>query len=137
MKTEKLTPVDEGFCNVGGSTVPQRASLKPKPMAAPRGVAATRPDVRHQLYMKAGDDSVATMLKNIGTGFYVTELIGMGVNGVTGDYSRGAAGFWIENGEIAFPVSEMTIAGNLKEMFLQMTRLMICIFAVALMRRPF
>jgi PmbA protein len=61
------------------------------------------------------------MLKNIGTGFYVTELIGMGVNGVTGDYSRGASGFWIENGEIAYPVSEMTIAGNLKEMFLHMT----------------
>jgi PmbA protein len=46
--------------------------------------------------------------------------MGMGVNGVTGDYSRGAAGFWIENGEITFPVSEMTVAGNLKDMFLRM-----------------
>ena len=54
-------------------------------------------------------------------GFYVTELMGMGVNGVTGDYSRGAAGFWIENGEIAFPVSEVTIAGNLKDMFARLT----------------
>ena len=61
------------------------------------------------------------MLKDIGTGFYVTELIGMGVNGVTGDYSRGASGFWIENGEITHAVSEMTIAGNLKDMFLNMT----------------
>jgi PmbA protein len=61
------------------------------------------------------------MLKNIGTGLYVTELIGMGVNGVTGDYSRGASGFWIENGELAYPVSEVTIASNLKEMFLNMT----------------
>jgi PmbA protein len=46
--------------------------------------------------------------------------MGMGVNGVTGDYSRGAAGFWIENGEIAYPVSEMTVAGNLKDMFLHL-----------------
>ena len=51
----------------------------------------------------------------------MTELIGMGVNGVTGDYSRGAAGFWIENGEIAYPVTELTIAGNLKDMFLNIT----------------
>ena len=57
----------------------------------------------------------------IGTGLYVTELIGFGVNGVTGDYSRGAGGFWIENGEIAFPVTELTIAGNLKDMFLNLT----------------
>ena len=57
------------------------------------------------------------LIADIGEGFYVTELMGMGVNGVTGDYSRGATGFWIENGAIAYPVSEVTIAGNLKEMF--------------------
>jgi PmbA protein len=57
------------------------------------------------------------LMADIKSGFYVTELIGQGVNGVTGDYSRGAAGFWIENGEIAFPVSEITIAGNLKDMY--------------------
>jgi PmbA protein len=57
------------------------------------------------------------MMAEIGTGLYVTELIGMGVNLVTGDYSRGAAGFWIENGELAYPVSEITIAGTLPEMF--------------------
>lgn len=56
------------------------------------------------------------MLKEMGTGFLVTELMGQGVSTVTGDYSRGAAGFWVENGEIQFPVSEVTIAGNLKEM---------------------
>jgi PmbA protein len=61
------------------------------------------------------------LLAETGTGFYVTSLMGMGVNGVTGDYSRGASGFWIENGEIAFPVTEMTIAGNLKDMFLSLT----------------
>lgn len=57
------------------------------------------------------------MMAQIGTGFYVTELIGMGVNMVTGDYSRGASGFWVENGELAFPVNEITIVGNLKQMF--------------------
>ena len=53
----------------------------------------------------------------MGTGLLITELMGQGVNVVTGDYSRGAAGFWVENGEIAYPVEEITIAGNLKEMF--------------------
>ena len=67
--------------------------------------------------MEAGKLSPAELIADIKQGFYVTELMGMGVNGVTGDYSRGAAGFWIENGEIAFPVSEVTIAGNLKDMF--------------------
>lgn len=57
------------------------------------------------------------MLKKMGTGFLVTELMGQGVSGVTGDYSRGAAGFWVENGEIQYPVSEVTIAGNLKDMW--------------------
>ena len=57
------------------------------------------------------------LLKDLGTGLYVTELMGQGINGVTGDYSRGAAGFWVENGEIAYPVAELTIAGNLKDMY--------------------
>ena len=64
---------------------------------------------------KAGDD-LAAMLKKLDTGLFVVELMGQGVNYVTGDYSRGASGFWVENGEIAFPVHEITIAGNLKEM---------------------
>jgi PmbA protein len=57
------------------------------------------------------------MLSGMGTGLLVTELMGQGVNGVTGDYSRGAAGFWVENGQIAYPVDGITIAGNLKQMF--------------------
>jgi PmbA protein len=61
------------------------------------------------------------LVASVGTGFYVTELIGQGVNQVTGEYSRGASGFWIENGEISFPVSEVTIASNLKDMFRRMT----------------
>jgi len=88
---------------------------------AGRGIGGPPSPSATNLYMQAGSKSVETMLKDIGTGFYVTELIGMGVNGVTGDYSRGASGFWIENGEITHAVSEMTIAGNLKDMFLNMT----------------
>ncbi len=65
---------------------------------------------------QAGDDLDA-MLRKLGTGLFVIELMGQGVNYVTGDYSRGASGFWVENGRIAFPVHEITIAGNLKTMF--------------------
>ncbi len=72
-------------------------------------------------YMKAGENTPQELMSDIKEGFYVTETMGMGVNGVTGDYSLAARGFWIENGEISFPVNEMTIAGNLKEMFLHMT----------------
>ncbi|BCW90261.1 Metalloprotease PmbA [Alphaproteobacteria bacterium SO-S41] len=73
------------------------------------------------LYMEAGTLTPAELIADIKQGFYVTELIGMGVNGVTGDYSRGASGFWIENGELAYPVNEITIASNLKDMFLNLT----------------
>ena len=64
---------------------------------------------------RAGDDLDA-MLRKLGTGLFVIELMGQGVNYVTGDYSRGASGFWVENGRIAYPVQEITIAGNLKQM---------------------
>ncbi|MBX9813554.1 MAG: modulator protein [Proteobacteria bacterium SG_bin5] len=73
------------------------------------------------LYMAAGHLPRETLIGEIERGVYVTELIGMGVNGVTGDYSRGAAGFLIERGEITRPVSEFTIAGNLREMFRALT----------------
>jgi PmbA protein len=63
------------------------------------------------------NDDFKAMLRKLGTGLLVTELIGQGVNLVTGDYSRGASGFWVENGEIAYPVEEITIAGNLREMY--------------------
>jgi len=66
---------------------------------------------------RAGDD-LGAMLRKLGRGLFVTELMGQGVNYVTGDYSRGASGFWVENGEIAFPVEEITIAGNLKQMLM-------------------
>jgi PmbA protein len=64
-----------------------------------------------------GTDDFAAMLKRMGTGLLVTELMGQGVSMITGDYSRGASGFWVENGEIAYPVEEITIAANLRDMF--------------------
>ncbi|MHC6526195.1 MULTISPECIES: metalloprotease PmbA [unclassified Vibrio] len=73
----------------------------------------------HNWYVKSTGQSFEQMLKALGTGLLVTEVMGQGVNIVTGDYSRGAAGFWVENGEIQYPVSEITIAGNLKQMFQQ------------------
>tara|TARA_B100000700_G_scaffold300095_1_gene367833 strand:- start:320 stop:1651 length:1332 start_codon:yes stop_codon:yes gene_type:complete len=73
------------------------------------------------LYMANGINSFDDMISSIKSGFYATELIGMGVNLITGDYSMGASGLWIENGEIAYPVNEITIASNLKEMFLNLS----------------
>jgi len=71
----------------------------------------------HNVVIDPGASDRARLLKEMGTGLLVTELMGHGINLVTGDYSRGAAGFWIENGEIQYPVEEITIAGNLKDMF--------------------
>jgi PmbA protein len=71
----------------------------------------------HNLIVQAGELDLAGLLKLMGRGLLVTELLGHGVNSVTGDYSRGAAGFWVENGAIQYPVEEITIAGNLKDMY--------------------
>jgi len=75
----------------------------------------------HNLTIDPGKDDLPGLMKALWRGLLVTELIGFGVNSVTGDYSRGAAGFWVENGEIQFPVEEVTIAGNLREMFQSIT----------------
>ncbi len=71
----------------------------------------------HNLIVAPGDDDFEALVRKMERGLVVTELMGQGVNGVTGDYSRGATGFWVENGAIAYPVHEITIAGNLKDMF--------------------
>lgn len=71
----------------------------------------------HNLILKPGKLDLAGLIKKMGRGLFVTELLGHGVNTVTGDYSRGAAGYWVENGEIAYPVHEITIAGNLRDIF--------------------
>ena len=87
---------------------------------AARGTASPPSPAATNVWIEPGAISPAELIADIKSGLYVTELMGMGVNGLTGDYSRGAAGFWIENGEIAFPVSEMTVAGNLNDMFLRL-----------------
>jgi len=73
----------------------------------------------HNLIVNSGRHSSAELIKQMGTGLLVTEVMGQGVSIVTGDYSRGAGGFWVENGEIQFPVDEVTIAGNLKDIFMR------------------
>jgi PmbA protein len=87
---------------------------------ASRGTSSPPSPSPSNLYLEAGAVTPEELISDIASGFYVTDLMGSGVNGVTGDYSQGAAGFWIEGGEIAYPVSEVTIAGNLKQMYLNM-----------------
>jgi PmbA protein len=88
---------------------------------AHRGVSSSPSPGSYNLHLEAGEPTPAELISDISQGFYVTDLIGSGVNGVTGDYSRGASGFWIENGEITYAVSEVTIAGHLIEMFKSLT----------------
>jgi PmbA protein len=75
----------------------------------------------HNLILRSGDHDLPALIKLMGRGLLVTELMGQGINMVTGDYSRGAAGYWVERGEIQYPVEEITIAGNLREMFQSVT----------------
>lgn len=119
---EKLNLIENGIlqCWLLGSSAAKQLGLETNGRAA-RGIGGPPHPTTTNLHIEAGALSPEDMQKQIGTGLLVTELIGMGVNGVTGDYSRGAAGFWIENGEIAYPVSEITIASNLMDMFQNLT----------------
>ena len=83
---------------------------------ASRGITGNAGIGHGNFFLEAGDKSPEQIVRSVNNGFYVTELIGSGVNIVTGDYSRGAVGLWIRDGELAFPVSEVTIAGTLQEM---------------------
>ncbi len=88
---------------------------------AQRGVSSTPSPGASNLHLAPGEKSPDELIADIEDGFYITDMIGMGVNLVTGDYSRGASGFWIENGELTYAVSEVTIAGHLFEIFASMT----------------
>ncbi len=88
---------------------------------AARGLASPPSPSTSNFYMQAGKLTPQELISQIKSGFYVTECFGMGVNLITGDYSQGAAGFWIENGEIAYPVAEITIASRLQDMFSRLT----------------
>src|SRR5262249_33230245 len=84
---------------------------------AHRSASSTPSPGGTNLHMEPGKLSPDDLIKDVADGFYVTDLIGSGANMVTGDYSRGAAGFWLENGRKTYPVSEVTIAGNLLDVF--------------------
>jgi PmbA protein len=122
LATAKRLPVEGGVLQswVLDLRSARQLGLKSTGSAA-RGTSSPPGPSTTNLYMPAGRLTPKALMADITNGFYCTELIGFGVNNVTGDYSRGAAGFWIENGAIAFPVSEITIAGNLKDMFLHIT----------------
>ncbi|RZM34830.1 MAG: TldD/PmbA family protein, partial [Sphingomonas sp.] len=98
----------------------RQLGLEPTGHAA-RGVGGGPGVSTSNVFMEPGHVPLETLIADIESGVYVTELMGGGANGVTGDYSRGAAGFRIENGQITTPVAEFTIAGNVKDMFLAMT----------------
>ncbi|MGE5442183.1 MAG: TldD/PmbA family protein [Bacteroidota bacterium] len=88
---------------------------------AARGASAPPSPAPTNLWLEPGSVGPQQLLGAIPSGLYITDLMGFGVNGVTGDYSRGASGFWIENGELAYPVSEITVSGNLPQMFNELT----------------
>ena len=88
---------------------------------AARGLAGSPGIGADNFYLEPGEKTPEEILAEIPSGLYVTDLIGHGVNIVTGDYSHGASGLWIENGELAYPVEEITVAGNLKEMLYNIT----------------
>ena len=89
--------------------------------SAARGLASQPSPSMSNLHMEPGTQSLEEMIKALNKGLLITEFIGSSINGATGDYSRGASGFWIENGEIKYPVSEITVAGNLIDMFAKLT----------------
>jgi PmbA protein len=116
--TRKLKLVDDGVLKTWLLDCATARELDLKTTGhANRGVSSVPYPGPTNLYLAAGTKSPEQLIAEIEDGFYVTDLIGSGVNMVTGDYSRGAAGFWIENGELTYPVSEVTIAGHLTEMF--------------------
>jgi len=88
---------------------------------ASRGLAGTPGIGPGNYFLQPGSRTPQQLIGDVREGLYVTELLGMGVNLVTGDYSRGASGMWISNGELAYPVEEITVAGNLKDMFMNIS----------------
>jgi PmbA protein len=114
--------IDEGVLSTWILDLRSARQLAMQPTgSASRGVSSTPSPTVSNLFLEAGGQSAKDLMCDIKEGFYITELIGMGVNQTSGDYSRGASGFWIENGEISYPVSEVSVAGNLNDMFASMS----------------
>lgn len=110
VKTRDLVVVEKGVLNTYLTTSYSARKLGMGSTGHAGGI--------HNWLVQHGNDDLAALCKQMGKGLLVTELMGQGVNTVTGDYSRGASGFWVEHGEIQFPVAEVTIAGNLADMFM-------------------
>ena len=117
---EKLVMVDKGVLNHWFLSVSAAKELGLKTNGrGVRGGSSVSPGSTN-FSIEPGERTPEDLIRSLKSGFYVTEVFGQGVNMVTGEYSRGASGFWIENGELAYPVAEVTIASNLKDMFLNM-----------------
>jgi PmbA protein len=122
LPTKRYAVIDDGRLTTWLLDLAAARQLKLKPTGhAARGTSGPPSPTTSNFYLEKGKLSFDQLIGDIRSGLYITDLIGFGVNGVTGDYSRGASGFWIENGKLAWPVSGITVAGNLKDMFLNMT----------------
>lgn len=121
VRGEKLTMIEDGVLKHWflSSSSARELGLHTNGRGA-RGGTSVSPTSTN-LALEPGTISPEDLIRQVGNGFYVTELIGQGVDMITGEYSRGATGFWIENGELTYPVSEVTIASNLKDMFMRVT----------------
>jgi PmbA protein len=117
---EKLLMVEKGVLNHWflSTSAARELGLKTNGRGARAGSSVSPSSTN--LAIEAGEKSPEEMIKSLKSGFYVTEVFGQGVDMITGEYSRGASGLWIENGELTHPVAEVTIASNLKDMFLRM-----------------
>ena len=122
LPTKRYAVIDDGRLTTWllDLAAARQLNLKPTGNAA-RGTSGPPSPTTSNFYLEKGKLSVDELIGDIKSGLYITDLIGQGVNGVTGDYSRGASGFWIEKGKLTFPVSGITVAGNLKDLFLNMT----------------
>jgi PmbA protein len=122
LPTKRYAVIDDGRLTTWLLDLAAARQLKLKPTGhASRGTSGPPSPTTSNFYLEKGKLSVEELIGDIKSGLFITDLIGFGVNGVTGDYSRGASGFWIENGKLGWPVSGITVAGNLKDMFLNMT----------------
>lgn len=119
LPTQRRSIVDDGALR--GWTLDLATGRKlglPSTASAARGVASPPSPSTSNILLTQGTDSPQDLIAQMGRGLIVTSMLGSSVNGTTGDYSRGAAGFWVENGQIAYPVNECTIAGNLRDMLM-------------------
>ena len=122
LATKRMAVIDDGVLTTWLLDLAAARQLKLKPTGhASRGVSGPPSPSTSNFYLEKGKLPVDELISDIKSGLFITDLIGFGINGVTGDYSRGASGFWIEKGKLAWPVSGITVAGNLKDMFLNMT----------------